>query len=176
MVTPSAFYRVWQFWQTLTGKLSQSNWDEIEQTLTPNEIKLFRRMSRADQTHAYRVLQALRGMEQTSAELLTAGLLHDVGKSLHPLRIWERPIPVLVPLFGGDASSLAGEHPPKGWRRPLVIATRHPAWGADLASTAGTSPLAVWLIRHHQDENPPPFDHPSAADFLKYLKQADNQN
>ncbi len=176
MKLPPAAYRVWQFWQTLTGKLSPSNWDEVMQVLTPREMTLFRGMGRAEQAHGFRVMKALRGIGHTAPDLLAAALLHDVGKSRHPLRLWERPLPVLLKLFQGEVGRGLGRGAPHGWRRPLVVAAQHPAWGADMAAGAGSSPLAAWLIRHHQDENPPPFEHPSAARFLKYLKQADNQN
>jgi hypothetical protein len=39
-----------------------------------------------------------------------------------------------------------------GWRRAFVVAVQHPQWGADLAAKAGASPLAVALIRRHQEQ------------------------
>ena len=38
------------------------------------------------------------------------------------------------------------------WQRPLVAARQHADWGAELAEQAGASPLAVALIRRHQQK------------------------
>lgn len=173
---PRALYRVWQFWQTLTGYLSPSDWQEVRLTLSPNELPLFKGMNRADQTHSFRVMKALQANGHTAPSLMAAALLHDAGKGLHPLRFWERPVPVLAKgLLREDAQPL-GNGNPHGWRRPLVIAEKHPAWGAEMAAQADSSPLVVWLICHHQNANPPPIDHPDAKRFLAYLQKADNQN
>jgi len=40
---------------------------------------------------------------------------------------------------------------PHGWRRPFVVKAQHAAWGAEMAANAGSDPLTVWLIEHHQD-------------------------
>jgi hypothetical protein len=32
-----------------------------------------------------------------------------------------------------------------------VVAIQHPAWGAEMAAEAGSSPLVVALIRRHQN-------------------------
>ncbi len=173
---PRAFYRVWQFWQTLTGTLSPNDWREVKLVLTLNELPLFERMNRADQAHSFRVMKSLQAGGHTDPNLLIAALLHDTGKGLHPLRFWERPVPVLAKgLLREDVHS-PGNGNLHGWRRPLIIAKEHPAWGSEMAARAGSSPLTVWLIRHHQDENPPPIDHPAAERFLTYLKKADNKN
>jgi hypothetical protein len=38
------------------------------------------------------------------------------------------------------------------WRKAFVVAAQHPKWGAEMAAAAGTLPLAVALIRRHQDK------------------------
>lgn len=173
---PRTLYRVWQFWQTLTRKLSPNEWREVRQILTPDELPLFKGMKRADQTHSFRVMKALQADGHTNTSLLTAALLHDAGKGLHPLWFWERPIPVLAKRFFNKNTASLETSTPRGWRRSLIVAALHPAWGAELATAAGASPLTVWLICHHQSENFTPIDHPDAERFLIYLKEADNQN
>ena len=121
-------------------------------------------------------MQALQTGGHTDPSLLAAALLHDAGKGLHPLRFWERPVPVLAKFFLREDVQTPGKPLPPGWRRPLAIARQHPAWGAEMAGRAGASPLTVWLIRHHQDVNPPLPSHPDAKRFLAYLQKADNQN
>jgi hypothetical protein len=51
-----------------------------------------------------------------------------------------------------DRRGLLTETLLRNWRRPFIIAERHPAWGAEMAAQAGASPLAVAIIRRHQDE------------------------
>jgi len=84
-------------------------------------------------------------------DLLAAALLHDVGKSDHPLHIWERVVIVLGKAFFPGQVRRWGQGEPTGWRRPFVVAEQHPAWGADMAAEAGASPTTATLIRHHQD-------------------------
>jgi len=173
---PRAFYRVWQFWKTLTGTLSPGDWSEIRLTLNPNEIALFERMGRADQAHCFRVMKALQADGYVDPSLLAAALLHDSGKGIHPLRFWERPMPVLAKFLLREETQTLGTDSPSGWRRSLAIAKQHPVWGAEIAARAGASSLTVWLIRHHQNTHPPHHEHPDAKRFLSYLKKADNQN
>jgi hypothetical protein len=37
-------------------------------------------------------------------------------------------------------------------RHPFIVSENHAQWGAEMASAAGASPLAVALIRRHQEE------------------------
>ena len=64
---------------------------------------------------------------------------------------------------------------PTGWTRGLIIAEKHPAWGAQLAHRAGASPTAVRLIRRHQD--PYPLSDEKREDrLLAILQRADRAN
>ena len=186
MKLPRPLYRVWQFWKTLTEKLSSQAWEEVRLILNPSQLALFKHMTTADQAHGYRVMKAiqtachvkpeLQAMDFPSEDLHVAALLHDVGKSRYPIRIWERPLPVVANCLFPEWMNVSGEDAPHGWRRPLVVARKHPAWGAEMSAQAGASPLTVWLIRHHQTENPPSFDHPNAERILHLLKEMDQQN
>jgi hypothetical protein len=59
-----------------------------------------------------------------------------------------------------------GQGQPRGLRRPFVVATQHPAWGADLSAAAGASARTCDLIRRHVS----PADDPDLAT----LQQADD--
>jgi len=148
-------YRVWQFIQALTARrLTPAEWQEVSPLLSPPQQGLFRRMETNDQRHSLQVLRTLVRAGETHHDLLVAALLHDVGKSRHPLRLWERPVVVLTRLFRPAMVVRWGQRAGDedwGWRRPFVIYEQHPAWGAQMASEAGCSPLTVWLIRWHQE-------------------------
>ena len=83
---------------------------------------------------------------------MVAALLHDVGKTRYPLRLWERVLIVLGRRMFPEKVKEWGSGDPEGWKRAFVIAQQHPDWGADLVEEAGGSPLTVAIIRRHQQE------------------------
>ncbi len=58
-------------------------------------LQLFRTMPRFEQRHGLRVCQALERQGYADSNLLVAALLHDVGKTVAPPRLWERVLVVL---------------------------------------------------------------------------------
>ena len=142
--------------------------------LTPEQYSLFLRLQPCEQAHSLNLLHALCAEGQSNPDLLAASLLHDVGKSRHPLRTWERVVIVLANVFLPKQAWEWGDAQPCGWRRPFVIARQHPAWGAEMTAQTGASDLLVELIRRHQDDLPA---HPaSEADRLPaILKKYDDQ-
>jgi putative nucleotidyltransferase with HDIG domain len=155
-------YRVRQFFETLFVSLTSADLELVRQTLTPAQVTLFIQLQPSEQVHAVRVLRAIQENCQANglqppADLLVAALLHDIGKALYPLRIWERVVIVLGKKILPESAARWGNGretstaTPRGWGRPFVIAAQHPAWGAEMAARQGTSPRAVALIRRHQD-------------------------
>jgi hypothetical protein len=143
--------------------------------LSPALVALFRRMSRREQHHALDVLNTLHRQGATHPALLTAGLLHDVGKLCAPFYIWERVLVVLVDAIAPQAARAWGVGEPRGWRRPFVIRHQHAAWGAALAAEAGADALTIDLIRRHQDPCPDP-PQAEADRLLQALQAADDAN
>ena len=156
------FYRLGQVYQQLgfVAPLSALEQQEVAAQLPPGARALFARMSRADQRHSLRVYRGLRARGWTDQDMLTAALLHDVGKAIGRVPFWTRPVIVLgkrcaprllarLAVYPG-----AGEHLP-GWRRALSYAWWHAEVGADLAAGAGLSERAVHYIRmHHRPDCP----------------------
>jgi len=149
----------------------------VEQFLTPPLVQLFERLHPSEQAHAIRVCKKLIAEGETNPLLLTAALLHDIGKIRYPLRLWER---VWIVLFGGMVKKIAkplilgDERLDKAawWKRPLLVGKFHPSWGAELLRSYGVDERIVWLVQNHQEANGIDPTHP-AASWLKKLAQAD---
>ena len=126
--------------------------------LSPSLRVLFRQMRRSEQQHSLNVLRTLRGWGYDDPSLLTAALLHDVGKSRYPFYLWDRTIVVLVKAAAPKLAKRLGHGKPTGLRRPFAVSFQHPQWSAEMVAAAGADPLAVALIEAHQR---PPTPNPS---------------
>jgi len=171
------YYRALQFWAVLwTPQLKASDLEPARSVLSDDQMTLFNRLHSSEQSHSLRVLQTLTDQGETHPDLLTAALLHDIGKTKHPLRLWERVVIVLAKQFFPGRVDRWGCGDPKGWKRPFVVANKHPQWGAELALQAGSDPLAIYLIREHQTIFPKESPNSLKNHLLSALQAADNQN
>lgn len=158
-------YRLRQFKNAVVAVPDQEELALAASILTPAQLALFHRLQPGEQAHSLQVLKKLAARNVTEAgnlELQAAALLHDVGKCLYRLHLWERVWIVLgQALFPGQVEQWgrlpapgrmpqAGDLKASWWRRPFIVAVQHPEWGAELASQAGSSPLVASLIRRHQ--------------------------
>ncbi len=166
-------YRSRQFWNVLISPRKRVRSEALMGCLSPSQLMLFRRMQPSEQIHAYQVYKRLGAAGQTDPDLLRAALLHDVGKILYPLSIFERVMIVVGKRFFRKRTKEWAEGPLDGLRRPFVVAERHAEWGADLASQAGAPARTVELIRRHQDA-PLADTGPEIEHLLAALQAADN--
>jgi hypothetical protein len=144
-------YRTRQVWQALNSTPATEELAQVRSTLTPSLMSLFNRMQASEQAHSMRVFSQLLAQGEKNTDLLVAALLHDVGKSRHSLRLYERVMIVLAKsLFPGRVKRW-GQGNPSGWQRPFVVAEQHPAWGAEMVAQAGASFLVAALIYRHQE-------------------------
>lgn len=170
----SFLYRTRQFWSALTAIPAEDDLVQAGKVLSPGLFQLFQRMQPGEQAHSLAVFRRLREQGEMDRDLWVAALLHDVGKSCHPLRIWDRAAIVIVQLLLPQRAKAWGQCQPAGWKRPFVVAEKHPEWGAQLAAQAGASPTTIELIRRHQEQSPPP----GAVGFerlLLRLQSVDNE-
>ena len=160
-------YRARQFRLALLGPRPPVPEQALSPQLSPALITLFRRMQPSEQAHSLAVRDRLIAGGWTDPDLLTAALLHDVGKVRFPLRVWDRVLVVVAKRLAPRLVHRLATGEPGGLRRPFVVALRHAEWGADLAAQAGATPGSVALIRRHQE--------PAAAGdtLLQLLQQAD---
>lgn len=121
--------------------------------LSQDLFALYCQMRRSERQHSLRVLNALLAAGYTHPDLLTAALLHDVGKIRYPFSIPEKVLVVLVKATLPHTYQRWGQQWQPGsrafWQRPFAISVQHPDWGAVMAADAGASPLACALIRDH---------------------------
>ena len=149
-------YRATQFWKFLGARPSYQQMELARRVLSTTQMDLFVQMQPGEQTHSLEVLERLQDQGESDADLLVAALLHDVGKSRFPLNPLERAwvvvaravFPRMVRRWGYASS----ESIVPRWKRAVLVAEQHPQWGADMACEAGTSSLAVTLIRRHQEK------------------------
>ncbi len=151
MTIQGVFYRVSQVWNALTARPDKDSLKAVECLLSSELMELFSRMQPSEQVHCLQVYGKLKASGETNQDLLTAALLHDVGKIRSPIRIWERVEVVLLKKFFPEKVKEWGNGSISTWRKPFVVAQNHPEWGAELASRAGASVLTVALIRRHQE-------------------------
>jgi hypothetical protein len=142
--------RVRQTMQALFAWLMPVDEAQARRYLAPAEFALFQRMNRSERQHHLRVLSILLQQGEDHPALLTAALLHDVGKTRARFTIPERILVVLVKKFLPRRFDRWAAGEATGWRKPFAVSARHPEWGAVMLEDVGGDPLAVELIRHHQ--------------------------
>jgi hypothetical protein len=176
-----AGYRAGQFFRAAAalaaGDLPSRDRALVAEVLPPDLQALFRRMAVNDQRHCLAVYRRLRDQGHTDGDLLTAALLHDCGKSLGRIALWQRVALVLVKtakpslldrLVGPGASPSEAS-----WRYAFFLQRQHARLGADLASRAGASPATVDYVRRHETPLDMTLGSPD-AELLLALQRADS--
>jgi hypothetical protein len=173
----SAWYRLQQFWQIVTAQPLTAEAQTAVDAILPTaaQRRLFQTLSLSDQWHSLRVMQTLQAAGQTDPDLLTAALLHDVGKTKLRLTLWDRTLIVLAGFLWPGKLAAWGRGDGQDWRRPFVVKARHPEWSAEMATAVGCSPRSVSLMRRHQDKLTTTAVTPEDA-LLQQLQWADDQN
>ncbi len=155
-----AAYRVYQFVHGLRPALSAGEVAEVRSRLSEPEFALFLASEPRDRRHAMDLYRAL--LEAgADDEVLTAALVHDVGKGR--LRAWQRVVFVAcggLPVVGRLIESPDGAE----WRRGLSRLRHHARLGAALLVDAGSAPRVVELVGRHTDS--PPADDAELARFI----------
>ena len=165
-------YRIQQFYRAGREAPAEAGLARAQVILPPELFELFTRMLPFEQAHAIRVMQRLVEAGYEESDLLTAALLHDVGKTRRPLRPWERGLAVIIRAVLPDVYTKLAGGAPVGFWAPIVVTARHAEWGAEMVEQAGANHRVVWLIRHH-DANLTGFSQQD-VDFLRKLQKIDS--
>ncbi len=147
----SIFYRAYQFWRALTATPAADGLEQASQALSPQLMALFLNQTASEQVHSLTVFLHLCDQGERSPDLLSAALLHDIGKSRYPLQTWERVVAVIGQALPIRQTTFWSQAEPRGWKRPFAVARGHAGWGAEMAAAGGASQLTVELIRRHHD-------------------------
>jgi hypothetical protein len=164
-------YRVHQFIQAFFPQIDSAEIKWAIDFLSPEAGSLFLKQSRSEQRHALDVAQCI--LENRPAvpyfdfqNLLAAALLHDCGKSIVSIRLWQRVFIVLMQKMPQPLWSYL-ETRRTGFALPLKIAAKHAFWGECLARKAGLNPEICLLIREH---------HTPKTELGRILARADNMH
>ena len=140
-----AVYRGRQFFGALWPRIDTGLRAEALGPLREPERQLFEAMTRRDQQHCLEVYRKLGAQGHDDHDLLTAALLHDVGKGR--VALWHRVAYVLLAAGApGLLARLAAPGEGRSWRQALYRCRNHAKLGAELARRAGSSPAVVALI------------------------------
>ena len=159
-----AAYRMRQFLGSLRPRVSAEERVEFASLLTAAEQRLFDSMTLRDQRHGLDVYCTLRRQGHQDRSLLTAALLHDVGKGR--ISLWQRVAYVLLTAVAPVLLRRLAAEEGAGWRQALWRCVHHAERGAEMAAAAGSSPEVVRLIRLQESDD-------SGDSRLRLLRAAD---
>ena len=172
---PRVRYRLGQGLRALFAPSLRPDASVVEPILSDCEFAAFGAMSRADQWHSLRVLDSL-FREHPSPEIVLckAALLHDVGKSRHPLAVWQKTLAVLAKSIApGWSRKLGMEESLSPLSAPFVVRVHHPRWGGEILRECGADDAVIWLVENHQKDANAFREHPLHAQLVA-LRRADS--
>src|SRR5512140_2101779 len=147
----NVLYRVRQFVRTVSAPRNPPDLGELGALLTAEQQRLFATLAVVDQRHSLAVARALAAQGQTDPDLLRAALMHDIGKSLGRLALWERVAHVLLMHFAPRLVGRIGSAEKDGLGHGLYLLAHQAELGAQTAAQAGFSPEVVALVRGDGD-------------------------
>lgn len=153
---PSITHLAGRFFGSLRARpLNEAEAQRVTEWLSPAEMVLWRRMSKADQRHAFGVANTVSDVLGTAitTPIVRAALLHDVGKVAADLGTYGRVIATLsAKVAGYEMASVWVSK--RGFTRKVGLYLEHDRVGADMLAMAGSDELVVaWAREHHWAED-----------------------
>ncbi|NLL51256.1 MAG: hypothetical protein GX248_00955 [Peptococcaceae bacterium] len=150
-------YRFCQLFNAAYARIDPKEYLWVKRILPEKEYRLFLQQALPDRRHA---LDVAREIEENSeritaihgktayCNLLHAALLHDCGKSVAPLRIWQRIFIVIINTLPARCiQKLSSCSPILG--QTITLHQQHPYLGKKLAALAGCEDQVLSLIENH---------------------------
>jgi hypothetical protein len=144
----------------LSARPDQACRDLTARYLSPTQSAAFRDLPAPDQAHLCRVCATILNGPEATSDLISAALLHDVGKvsARGSVHLADRIAKVLLTKIAPTLLNRLAARPAPRLLEGLSLAVHHPDLGALKAASLGCSERTCWLIAHHEDE-PPHIDH-----------------
>lgn len=147
---------------TAFPRLARPDDDWAVRRLQPDEARLFLRLPPQERAHGVEVARRLlAAAPQASRELVTAALLHDVGKLGSPQFVLWRVLAHLLP-----EPRVPAEPRLRGLAGARQARKHHAMYGAELVRRAGGSDVVADLVERHHDD---------AAPEVALLREADER-
>jgi hypothetical protein len=144
--------KVRQFRAHVRARVSPAERSALATWLSPAQLAVFDAMPVADRRHGLDVVARLRIDGVSEADVLLAGLLHDVGKG-PGVGLWPRVAWSLGEAWGDWVVRVARRLP--GFGRALDRIRDHAELSAGIAAAAGCSTRTVELIRYQAEPRDP---------------------
>lgn len=157
-------YRLKQFYTYFSSELNEHDYDFLSKYLTKEQKKFLMRLPKYEIKHSLDVAYYIKKrLGNTSSDMITAGLMHDIGK-----------IGVKSPVQKAFAASLYLLMPHlteilSAKIKFINIYLHHAAIGAEKAKKLGLNGHIVYLIYHHNDKEP-------SDEEVALLQEADSYN
>jgi hypothetical protein len=145
----------------MSRRLNAGEVDAVERWLSPGLTVIFFEQPPEDQRHGYYAALVVQSDGSSSAEVIEAALMHDVGKRHAGLGILGRTVASILIRFGFPLS------------KKMMIYTDHGPSAARELAGAGATRLSVAFAAHHHDSRPPEID-PSTWALLQLADQPPN--
>ena len=158
-------YRVGQFVHALRVSGAPPELGPFAHLLTAQQKALFATMAHVDQRHCLAVARALPADAYSGRDILCAALMHDIGKAIAPIAIWERVAYVVLSRCAPRLVGRLGAPRRGGFGHGLYVLAHHAELGASMAAQAGFSEATVALLRGAGD-----------ADLQAALQRADDSH
>ena len=127
----------------------------LDRLLLPGVETRFRQLRTSDQQHLIAVAESL-SRNDAGDDLVTAGLLHDIGKAAPgiTIRLTDRVAKVLLENLAPIAIAHISRQRAPRYGNALWVLARHAQTGSELAAQAGYDQRVQWLIANHERSEP----------------------
>ncbi|MCC5909967.1 MAG: HD domain-containing protein [Clostridiaceae bacterium] len=156
-------YRIQQFYQGLSAKVTTEDIAFIREHLTPEEHQLFFQLRISEQRHSLNVAYGCRKEAPHNTVLIKAALLHDIGKVGSNLTLINKSFVVLIKKF-----QLKNHMLPSFLKEAIYFKNNHAEIGYTMLLPLNLDPKILFLVKNHHNNNT------DNIEDMKILQKYDN--